>query len=59
MTENLEKVTGLEAAYTALDQMITSYQKAEGLIADGIAGPETLIHLNLNIGRSSPALVEK
>ncbi|MEN8142966.1 MAG: AAA family ATPase [Thermodesulfobacteriota bacterium] len=59
LIENLEKQTGLQAAYMELDQMITSYQKKEGLIADGIAGPETLIHLNLSIGRSGPALVEK
>ena len=56
---SLEKVTNLKAAYTELDQMITSYQKSEGLIADGIAGPETLIHLNLSLGRSGPALEEK
>ncbi len=59
LTENLEKLTGLKAAYTELDQMISGYQKGEGLIADGIAGPETLIHLNLSIGRNGPALVEK
>jgi murein L,D-transpeptidase YcbB/YkuD len=40
--------------------MVTAFQKSEGLIADGIAGPETLIHLNSSVGRTTgPVLVEK
>ena len=37
--------------------MITGYQQSEGLVADGIAGPETLIHLNSTIGLKTPTLV--
>ena len=41
-----------------LEEMITAYQKSEGMIADGIAGPETLIHLNSSVSHTGPTLVE-
>jgi len=58
LADHLEKVTGLQTDNTSLAQMVTTYQKSEGLVADGVAGPETLIHLNSTIGRSGPTLVE-
>jgi general secretion pathway protein A len=58
LTSHLEKITGLQREHTSLSHMVTTYQKKEGLVADGIAGPETLIHLNLTIGLNGPTLVE-
>ncbi len=39
-------------------RLIIAYQRREGLMADGIAGPETLIHLNSSIGHQGPTLAE-
>lgn len=41
------------------DELITrveTFQQSKGLVADGIAGPLTLIHLNTDIGAPSPLL---
>jgi general secretion pathway protein A len=60
LSNQIQKATGLESTSTDLSQMVTAFQKSEGLIADGIAGPETLIHLNSSVGRTTgPVLVEK
>ena len=58
LIDHLKKVPGLQNGKASLDLMITTYQKNEGLVADGIAGPETLIHLNSTIGHNGPTLVE-
>ena len=58
LTVNLEKATDMQEEHASLAEMVTSYQKTEGLVADGIAGPETLIHLNSTIGHDGPTLVE-
>ncbi|MDF1577919.1 MAG: AAA family ATPase [Desulfurivibrionaceae bacterium] len=42
-----------------LGRLVALYQMGEGLMADGIVGPETLIHLNSSIGHSGPTLVER
>lgn len=55
----LEKATGLQLSSSGLAQLVTAFQKSQGLIADGIAGPETLIRLNSSLGHSGPTLVEK
>ncbi|MDT8451127.1 MAG: AAA family ATPase [Gammaproteobacteria bacterium] len=41
------------------DELVTrveTFQQSKGLVADGIAGPLTLIHLNTDIGAPSPLL---
>ncbi len=41
------------------DELVTrveAFQQSKGLVADGIAGPLTLIHLNTDIGAPSPLL---
>ena len=58
LTDQLEKITDLQREHASLARMVTSYQKQEGLLADGIAGPETLIHLNSTLGHTGPTLVE-
>jgi general secretion pathway protein A len=58
LASQIKMISGPQTTATSLGQMVTSYQKNEGLIADGIAGPETLIHLNSSVGRTGPTLVE-
>jgi len=44
---------------TYSDELVTllkRFQKSKGLIPDGIAGPLTLIHLNTEIGQTTPLL---
>jgi general secretion pathway protein A len=52
------KATGQPAADADPGRLVTAYQRAEGLMADGIAGPETIIHLNSSIGHNGPTLLE-
>lgn len=59
LTTQLKKIPMPGEIFTDLGQMVTAYQIREGLLADGIAGPETLIHLNSNLGPPEPTLVEK
>jgi len=40
-----------EATETGLAEAVEKYQKAEGIRADGMAGPETIIHLNTSTGQ--------
>lgn len=58
LASQIKIVSGPQTAATDLGQMVTAYQKDEGLIADGIAGPETLIHLNSSTGHTGPVLAE-
>ena len=58
LAAQIKKIPALQSPHTALDQKVIAYQKQEGLIADSIAGPETLIHLNSSLGHTGPTLVE-
>ncbi|MCK4839826.1 MAG: AAA family ATPase [Desulfobulbaceae bacterium] len=58
LASQLKIVSGPQTTPSNLEQMITAYQKSEGMIADGIAGPETLIHLNSSVSHTGPTLVE-
>lgn len=53
LRKQLQKVTGLTAISSnpavyddALKELVLEFQREQGLQADGVAGPQTLIHLN-------------
>lgn len=58
LAAQIREIPAFAASPASLAQLVTAYQREEGLIADGIAGPETLIHLNLSLGQSWPTLAE-
>jgi general secretion pathway protein A len=58
LASQIAKATGQPTSGRELGPLLMAFQESEGLIADGIAGPETLIHLNAKIGRSGPTLGE-
>ena len=61
-THNIHHLIVMEggklAGIISTDDLLKAYQKSEGMIADGIAGPETLIHLNSSVSHTGPTLVE-
>lgn len=56
LAERIAQLTGKSLAGNDLAQAVQEYQRNEGLLADGIAGPETLIHLNTSTGQPVPHL---
>jgi general secretion pathway protein A len=59
LASRIAAATGRPATGADLGQLVTAFQESAGLLADGIAGPDTLIHLNSNLGRNSPTLGEE
>ena len=59
LTSQIRTISKSPATTIDLGQLVTAYQKNEGVIADGSAGPETLIHLNSSVGHTGPILVEQ
>lgn len=62
LREALERIDGQETAGMAdaqgLEQRLRSFQQSQGLVADGVAGPRTFIHLNTLISeRKFPVLL--
>jgi general secretion pathway protein A len=70
LREQLERVQGVKLLSTdtqlfdyALQKQVLAFQRSRGLIADGVVGKRTLIHLNVSAGREGapllrPAIVE-
>ncbi|MBU0481194.1 MAG: AAA family ATPase [Proteobacteria bacterium] len=56
LREKLALITGEDLADRELLPVIRAYQSREGLIADGIVGPETIIHINSSTGNPGPRL---
>jgi general secretion pathway protein A len=42
-----------------LVRQVKKFQLAKGLLPDGIVGPQTIIHLNTEVGSREPVLVDK
>jgi general secretion pathway protein A len=51
LTARFADLTGRQPAGADLARAVKEYQQGEGLLADGIAGPETIIHLNTSTGQ--------
>ena len=56
LAARIAQLTGKTLAGAELAQAVQEYQRNEGLLADGIAGPETIIHLNTSTGQPVPHL---
>jgi len=57
LAERIAQLTGGKPQSGAkLTKALKKYQENEGLPADGIAGPETIIHLNTSTGQPEPHL---
>jgi general secretion pathway protein A len=56
LAARIAQLTGKSLAGAELAQAVQEYQRHEGLLADGIAGPETIIHLDTSTGQPVPHL---
>lgn len=56
LAARVAQLTGKSLTGAELAQAIQEYQRNEGLLADGIAGPETIIHLDTSTGQPVPHL---
>ena len=59
LREKLAKIYDKDLAGIELKPLVRDYQRREGLVADGIVGPETIIHINSSTGNISPSLKGK
>jgi general secretion pathway protein A len=56
LADRIAQLTGNRLAGAELAQAVKEYQRNQGLLADGIAGPETIIHLDTSTGQPVPHL---
>lgn len=56
LTTRIAQLTGKTLTGAKLAKAVKEYQRGEGLPADGVAGPETIIHLNSSTGQPEPHL---
>jgi len=56
LTGRIVQLTGRNLAGAELAGAVQEYQRNEGLLADGIAGPETIIHLDTSTAQPVPHL---
>ena len=59
LREKMATITGKDLTGLKLKPLVREYQRREGLIADGIVGPETIIHINSGTGNPGPNLKGK
>jgi general secretion pathway protein A len=51
LTARIADLSGKKLTGAELADAVEKYQQAEGILADGVAGPETIIHLNTSTGQ--------
>lgn len=56
LTARITQLTGKSPVGEELAQAVKEYQRNQGLLADGIAGPETIIHLDTSTDQPVPHL---
>jgi len=56
LSARIAQLTGKSLGGADLVRAVQKYQRSEGLLADGIVGPETIIHLDNSTGQPVPHL---
>ena len=56
MREKIAQINDEEIGDRKLKPLVRAFQRHEGLVADGIVGPETIIHINSSTESSAPSL---